>query len=79
MPALTLNGDPHEAPTGATIGDLVTEVTGRQLGPDGTPMDGGRLGVAVAVDSVVVPRSRWRSTPVGSGQSVELITAMQGG
>jgi sulfur carrier protein len=33
----------------------------------------------VAVDAAVVPRSRWRRTPVAEGQSIEIITAVQGG
>lgn len=79
MSVLTLNGRSLEVPDGATLRDLVADVTDRPLAPDGSPADGGRLGVAVAVDSVVVPRSRWQSTALDDGQHVELITAMQGG
>jgi sulfur carrier protein len=79
MTAITLNGRPHRVAAEATVVDLVAETVGRALGPDGAPLDGGRLGVAVAVDAAVVPRSRWRRTPVAEGQSVEIITAVQGG
>ena len=79
MTAITLNGRQHVVAGGATVVDLVAETVGRPLGPDGTPLDGGRLGVAVAVDDAVVPRSRWRRTPVAEGQSIEIITAVQGG
>lgn len=79
MHALTLNGEPHEVARGATVVDLVAELTDRPLTSDGTPTDGGPLGVAVALDSVVVPRSRWGSTTLHEGQHVEVITAMQGG
>lgn len=79
MTAITLNGRPHAVAGGTTVVDLVAETVGRPLGPDGVPLDGRRLGVAVAVDAAVVPRSRWARTPVAEGQSVEIITAVQGG
>lgn len=79
MSAITLNGAPRVVPEDTTVVDLVAETVGRPLGPDGRPVDGGRLGVAVAVDAAVVPRSRWGRTPVAEGQSVEIITAVQGG
>lgn len=79
MITLTVNGRPHEVADGATVVDLLVDVTGRTLAADGTPTDGGRLGVAVALDSTVVPRSRWGSTTLAPGQQAEVITAMQGG
>lgn len=79
MTAITLNGRTRVVAEDSTVVDLVAETVGRELGPDGAPLDGGRLGVAVAVDAVVVPRSRWRRTPVAEGQAVEIITAVQGG
>lgn len=79
MTTLMLNGRDHQVPPGTTLVDLVAQTTGRALGADGAPRDGGRLGVAVAVDSMVVPRSRWHATEVGEGHTVEIITAMQGG
>ena len=36
-------------------------------------------GVAVALDGAVVPRSRWASTAVPEGASVDALTAVQGG
>jgi len=79
MSAITLNGAPRVVPEDTTVVDLVAETVGRPLGPDGRPVDGGRLGAAVAVDAAVVPRSRWGRTPVAEGQSIEIITAVQGG
>lgn len=79
MTTITLNGRPHDVAGDATVVDLVAETVGRPLGPDGAPLDGGRLGVAVAVDAAVVPRSRWHRTPVAPGQAIEIITAVQGG
>lgn len=79
MSTIILNGSPRTVAADTTVVDLVAETVGRPLGPDGTPRDGGRLGVAVAVDTAVVPRSRWHRTPVAEGQSIEIITAVQGG
>lgn len=76
---LTVNGDARPLPQPATVLALVAATTGRNLGGDGKPSDGGRLGVAVALNSEVVPRSRWAATPLTAGDAVELVTAMQGG
>ncbi|GAA4516299.1 sulfur carrier protein ThiS [Brevibacterium yomogidense] len=79
MHTLTLNGAAHDVAPGSRLIDLIAEVTTRSLNTDGTPEDGGRLGVAVAVDATVVPRSQWHATELTDGQNVEIITAMQGG
>ncbi|TSB21702.1 sulfur carrier protein ThiS [Streptomyces benahoarensis] len=36
-------------------------------------------GVAAAVNETVVPRSQWPATPLGAGDRVEVLTAVQGG
>lgn len=36
-------------------------------------------GVAAAVNETVVPRTRWRTTPLCDGDRVEILTAVQGG
>ena len=77
--AVTINGEGRQLDAGATVLDLVAAATGREIGPDGRPVDGGRLGVAVALNSEVVPRVRWAATPLAAGDAVELVTAMQGG
>jgi sulfur carrier protein len=77
--ALTVNGERRELSEGSSVLDLVAATTGRALGPDGRPADGGRLGVAVALNSEVVPRARWAATTLAAGDAVELVTAMQGG
>jgi sulfur carrier protein len=64
---LTVNGDPRELPSGATLADLVT-----QLVPSAQ-------GVAAAVDGTVVPRRVWAGTPLADGSVVEIVTAVQGG
>lgn len=76
---LTVNGEPAEVPAGTTLRQLVAETTGREVAADGTTADGGRLGVAVAVDRQVVPRSAWDATVPRDGAAVDLVTAVQGG
>ena len=76
--AITVNGQPRELPQPATVLALVAEATGRAIGSDGRPADGGRLGVAVALNSDVVPRGSWAATPLAAGDAVELVTAMPG-
>lgn len=36
-------------------------------------------GVAVAVNNAVVPRAKWSQTPLGEGDTIEIIYAVQGG
>jgi sulfur carrier protein len=63
---IVLNGADCRVPDGSSVGDVVA-ITGA---PD--------RGVAVAVDSQVVPRSRWTDT-VRGGAVIEVLTAVQGG
>lgn len=79
MITLRLNGEESCLPEAATVRDAVATLTGRVVGADGRAGDGGSLGVAVAVDGAVVPRSRWSVTPLATGQAVEIVTAVQGG
>lgn len=76
---ITLNGTWHTLPDGASVGTLVSAVTGRPLAPNGQSADGGKLGVAVARNAEVVPRSQWHGTALADGDDVELVTAVQGG
>lgn len=69
---VTVNGKPHDYADGATVADVILDITGHAHDDD-------QLGVAVALDSAVVPRSRWASTPVPEDAEIEIITAMQGG
>ncbi|TDW26960.1 sulfur carrier protein ThiS [Cryobacterium psychrophilum] len=77
--SITLNGAPRSLAVGETVTDLVAGATGRQIAADGQAVDGGRLGVAVARNSEVVPRSRWATTVLEAGDDVEVVTAVQGG
>jgi sulfur carrier protein len=76
---ITLNGSQHAVAAGASITTLVSEITGRPLAADGQATDGQKLGVAVAHNSEVVPRSQWFTTTLTDGDDVELVTAVQGG
>ncbi|MGN7199140.1 sulfur carrier protein ThiS [Arthrobacter sp. SAFR-044] len=76
---ITLNGNTQTVADGASITTLVTQVTGRPLGPNGHATDGGKLGVAVAHNAQVVPRSQWFATALAEGDDIELVTAVQGG
>jgi sulfur carrier protein len=76
---ITLNGSQHAVAAGASITTLVSEIIGRPLAADGRATDGQKLGVAVAHNSEVVPRSQWFVTALNDGDDVELVTAVQGG
>lgn len=64
---LTVNGTDTDLAEGTTVGQLV----------DG--LGQGRIGVAVARNEEVVPKSRWDATPLGPGDRVELLTVARGG
>ena len=75
---LTLNGDSYQTDADTLLA-LAAEVAGKPLDDTGHPADGSRLGIAVALDSTVVPRSQWASTRVPAAAHVEIVTAKQGG
>ncbi|RHW24274.1 sulfur carrier protein ThiS [Nocardioides immobilis] len=65
---ITVNGQPTEL-AGATVADLLT-----------ARMDDPRPnGIAVAVNDEVVPRDDWPRWPLKAGDTVEIVTAVQGG
>ena len=76
---ITLNGTVHAVEDGASVTTLISQVTGRNLAPSGQAADGRKLGVAVARNSEVVPRSQWFVTALAEGDDVELVSAVQGG
>ncbi|HAG60289.1 MAG TPA: thiamine biosynthesis protein ThiS [Arthrobacter bacterium] len=76
---ITLNGARHSVADDASITTLISQVTGRPLAANGEATDGQKLGVAVAHNAEVVPRSQWFVTALAEGDDVELVTAVQGG
>lgn len=64
---VSVNGEPREVPDGTTLDRLVATFT---QAPSG---------VAAAVNETVVPRTQWPATPLGDGDRVEVLTAVQGG
>ena len=76
---ITLNGSRHSVADDASITTLISQITGRPLAANGQATDGQKLGVAVAHNSEVVPRSQWFATALTDGDDVELVTAVQGG
>jgi sulfur carrier protein len=64
---IQLNGRPHELASGTTVADLVESVVSSSRGS------------SAAVDGEVVPRGKWPDYLLRDDQSVELITAVQGG
>ncbi|MFE5738119.1 sulfur carrier protein ThiS [Streptomyces celluloflavus] len=65
--SVSVNGEAREIPGGLTLDRLVATLS-RAPG-----------GVAAAVNETVVPRTRWSDTPLGEGDRVEVLTAVQGG
>lgn len=76
---IELNGQQAAIPAGYTVRDLVSDHTGKQIGEDGRALDGTRLGVAVAVNGEVVPRSGWAGRALAAASRIDLVTAAQGG
>ena len=79
MNRITINGEPRTVAQESTICDLVATESGRTIGQDGRAQDGRGLGIAVAKNAHLVPRSGWFSELLADGDAVELLTATQGG
>jgi sulfur carrier protein len=62
---LTVNGEPRNLDDATTLARLLEDQPAR--------------GVAAAVDGEVVPRAEWASFRLSEGQTVEILTAVQGG
>ncbi len=76
---VTLNDEERTLAAGTTCRHLVEQITGRPVGPDGRPTEGSGLGIAIAIRGQLVPRTRWDSTPIRSGDVIEVVSAVQGG
>lgn len=77
--AIIVNGERRELAHPTTVGSLVSDIVDKELLPDGTPSDGSRLGIAVAVDGEVIRRGRWSEFVLADGLTVDIVTAVQGG
>ncbi|MFD3323895.1 sulfur carrier protein ThiS [Streptomyces sp. NPDC058611] len=64
---ISVNGEPREVAAGTTLDAVVAILTAAPSG------------VAAALNETVVPRGQWTATPVGDGDRVEILTAVQGG
>ncbi|WP_030291854.1 sulfur carrier protein ThiS [Streptomyces katrae] len=64
---ISVNGEPREVAAGTTLDAVVAILTAAPSG------------VAAALNETVVPRGQWPLTPVGEGDRVEVLTAVQGG
>ncbi|HYB26346.1 MAG TPA: sulfur carrier protein ThiS [Solirubrobacteraceae bacterium] len=67
--SVTINGDRHELPDGATVASVIASL---HNAPEGR-------GVAVALEGEVVPRAQWPSTELREGAKIEVVVAVQGG
>lgn len=76
---ITVNGERRAVGEDATVAVLVSQVTGREILSDGRAADGRRVGMAVARNATVIPRSLWSGTALEDGDELELVTAVQGG
>ncbi|GGN46139.1 sulfur carrier protein ThiS [Streptomyces kronopolitis] len=65
--SVSVNGEVREIAGGLTLDRLVATLTAASAG------------VAAAVNDLVVPRTQWPTTPLGDGDRVEVLTAVQGG
>lgn len=64
---ISVNGEPREIAAGTMLDAVVATLTAAPSG------------VAAALNETVVPRRQWPLTPVGEGDRVEVLTAVQGG
>nr|WP_275901815.1 sulfur carrier protein ThiS [Brevibacterium zhoupengii] len=77
--SITLNGERHELARPTTARDLVSGLVDKDITVDGTPVDGSRLGIALAVDGEVIRRGKWSEFTLAEGHNVDIVTAVQGG
>lgn len=64
---ITVNGDPQQLIDGMSLAELVRRISDRETG------------IAVALNSEVVPRSGWPAIGLTDGDRVDVVTAVQGG
>lgn len=67
---VTVNGETRDVPTRYPLTDLLRDLN---VDPDDA------TGVAVAINDSVIRRQDWPNATLASGDTVEVITAQQGG
>lgn len=65
---VAINQQKHIVPENCTIQVLINDVLHQQL-----------RGIAIAIDNVVVPKSKWDGHYLKSGDQIVIIKATQGG
>jgi sulfur carrier protein len=66
---LNVNGEKTDIDDGASLAKLIERLDIANV----------QQGIAIAVNSAVVPREKWGETKLQAGDSVEIIRAVQGG
>ncbi|MEO6501083.1 MAG: sulfur carrier protein ThiS [Jatrophihabitantaceae bacterium] len=64
---ITVNGQQRDATDELSVAELVGQISDRDTG------------IAVALNSEVVPRGSWSETAVRPGDRIDVVTAVQGG
>lgn len=77
--SITVNSQPVQIDAGLTLREFISSHIGKELDSESKAVDGSKLGLAAALDGVVVPRSSWNTRTLKDGQSIEIVTAAQGG
>lgn len=67
---IVVNGDENRVENGSTLADLLESVN---IDIENT------RGIAVAVNDEIIRRTDWNKRELNAGDSVELVTARQGG
>ncbi len=67
---IVVNGDESKVENGSTLADLLESVN---IDVENT------RGIAVAVNDEIIRRTDWNKRELNAGDSVELVTARQGG
>jgi sulfur carrier protein len=68
--SVTINGESHDIPVGATLEDALRMI-------DIDPLYA--KGIAIAVNDEVVRKPEWKDVQLAAGDRLEVITARQGG
>ncbi|MCU4175206.1 sulfur carrier protein ThiS [Carboxylicivirga sp. N1Y90] len=65
---ISVNGQEQNMPPSSTIFDVLNQIKQADTG-----------GIAIAINDMVVPKSKWNSAQISDGDKVLIIKASQGG